>query len=122
MAEYRTYFPSNLFLLFPFVDNSSVICFRQLTVMDFLRTLDLVSQDSRNHAVAPVTCAPDACLGSIIDSLASKSVHRIYVVEGDEKEVVGVITLRDVISCFIYEPPYHFDTYFGCAVKELQSR
>ncbi|THU59583.1 hypothetical protein C4D60_Mb07t03620 [Musa balbisiana] len=96
--------------------------FRQLTVMDFLRTLDLVSQDSRNHAVAPVTCAPDACLGSVIDSLASKSVHRIYVVEGDEKEVVGVITLRDVISCFIYEPPYHFDTYFGCAVKELQSR
>lgn len=65
------------------------------------------------------TCAPDARLGSVIDSLALKSVHRIYVVEGDDHEVVGVVTLRDVISCFINEPANHFDDYFGFAMKEM---
>ncbi|WOK91323.1 hypothetical protein Cni_G00014 [Canna indica] len=91
--------------------------FRQLTVMDFLKTLE-----SNGSLSPPVTCSADACLGNVIDSLASKFVHRIYVVEGDEQAVVGVITLRDVISCFIYEPPYHFDKFFGSALQELRSR
>ncbi|XP_008813531.2 SNF1-related protein kinase regulatory subunit gamma-1-like [Phoenix dactylifera] len=86
--------------------------FRQLTVMDFMKII--------GYTMASLaTCAPDACLGSVIDSLASKSVHRIYVVEGDDIEIVGVVTLRDVISCFIYEPSDHFDNYFGFAMKEM---
>ncbi|XP_010934735.1 SNF1-related protein kinase regulatory subunit gamma-1-like [Elaeis guineensis] len=86
--------------------------FRQLTVMDFMKTIGYTM-------ASPTTCLPDACLGSVIDSLALKSVHRIYVVEGDDHELVGVVTLRDVISCFIYEPPNHFDNYFGFAMKEM---
>lgn len=86
--------------------------FRQLTVMDFMKTIGYTT-------ASPATCSPDACLGSVIDSLALKSVHRIYVVEGDDGELVGVVTLRDVISCFIDEPPNHFDNYFGFAMKEM---
>lgn len=69
--------------------------------------------------IPPITCKVNSTLGSVIHSLSSKSVHRVYVVANDEDEVVGVVTLRDVISCFIYEPPDHFDNYLGFAVKEM---
>lgn len=84
--------------------------------MDFLR--------STAPADFPVTCPPDATLGSVIEALASRSVHRVYVVNETEDggEVVGLVTLRDVISCFIFEPLEHFDDSFGLAMKELQTR
>lgn len=88
--------------------------FRELTVMNFIKAIDAFSPDSGRQLA---TCTPDTCLGSVIDSLASRSVHRIYVVNGDE--VVGVVTLRDVISCFIYEPPGYFEEYFRSAIKDL---
>ena len=72
------------------------------------------------RVMPPITCRMESTLGSVIHILASKSVHRIYVVADDkEDEVVGVITLRDVISCFIYEPPNHLDNYFGFSPKEM---
>ncbi|XAR65161.1 hypothetical protein NMG60_11009174 [Bertholletia excelsa] len=92
--------------------------FRQLTVMNFLKMIAATSPDGEK-VVKPITCKLNSTLGDVIHSLASNAVHRIYVVEGEEKEVIGVITLRDVISCFIYEPPNHFDDYFGFAVQEL---
>lgn len=70
------------------------------------------------NAVPAITCNLESTLGNVIETLASKSVHRIYVA-GQEGEVVGVITLRDVISCFIYEPPNHFDDCMGSALKEM---
>uniref|UniRef100_A0A5B7BM74 Putative SNF1-related protein kinase regulatory subunit gamma-1-like n=1 Tax=Davidia involucrata TaxID=16924 RepID=A0A5B7BM74_DAVIN len=85
--------------------------FRKLTVMDFMNTI-------AGKAVTPITCKLDSTFGSVIHTLASNSVHRIHVVAGEDDEVVGVITLRDVISCFISEPPNHFDNYFGFAVQE----
>lgn len=85
--------------------------FRQLTVSDFMRTVT-----SRS----PITCKLDSTLGNVIHSLASNSGHRVYVVSNEEEnEVVGVITLRDVISCFIFEPPNHFDNYFNFAKEML---
>lgn len=94
--------------------------FRQLTVMDFMNTVAAPS-DNTGKVITPITCKPDSSLGTVIHTLASNSVHRIYIV-GDADEVVGVITLRDVISCFIYEPPNHFDNYFGFAVQEMLSQ
>ncbi|KAJ6801951.1 SNF1-related protein kinase regulatory subunit gamma-1-like [Iris pallida] len=93
--------------------------FRHLTVMDFIKAKFSVSLVSGNTLASPVTCAPDACLESVMESLASRCTHRIYVVEGDDCEVVGIVTLRDIISCFIYEPTGYFDNYFGVAVKEM---
>ncbi|KAL9246413.1 hypothetical protein vseg_019952 [Gypsophila vaccaria] len=95
--------------------------FRSLTVKDFIKTLSTISQEV-GKVMPPVTCKLDATLGHVIHNLASKSVHRIHVVAGKDDEVVGVITLRDVISCFIYEPPNYFDDYFGFSVKELLKR
>ncbi len=88
-------------------------------MMDFMHTI--ASQET-GKVIPPITCKLDSTLGSVIHSLASNSVHRIYVVAGEEDEVVGIITLRDVISCFIYEPPNHFDDYFGFAVKEMLNK
>ncbi|KAK9675798.1 hypothetical protein RND81_11G031800 [Saponaria officinalis] len=95
--------------------------FRSLTVKDFIRTLSTISQEV-GKVMPPVTCKLDSTLGHIIHNLASKSVHRIHVVGGKDDEVVGVITLRDVISCFIFEPPNYFDDYFGFPLKELLKR
>ncbi|KMZ70152.1 5'-AMP-activated protein kinase subunit gamma-3 [Zostera marina] len=96
--------------------------FRHLTVIDFLQTTSLSPEPANSSALSPPMCKPDALLGSVIDEIASRGVHRIYVVEEDSEEVVGVVTLRDVISCFIYEPPNHFDNYFGFSMKEIVSQ
>ncbi|XP_061338786.1 SNF1-related protein kinase regulatory subunit gamma-1-like [Gastrolobium bilobum] len=91
--------------------------FRNLTVMDFMNKIVSTSQET-GKVTRPITCKPDSTLQSVIHTLASQSIHRIYAVDG-QNEVVGVITLRDVISCFITEPSYHFDDYYGFAVKEM---
>ncbi|KAM7468564.1 hypothetical protein LguiB_016126 [Lonicera macranthoides] len=92
--------------------------FRHLTVKDFMNIVSSATPDAWKM-VTPITCKVDSTLGTVIHTLASKSVHRIYVVTDDDSEVVGVITLRDVISCFIFEPPNFFDNYFGFAAEEM---
>ncbi|CAM8936440.1 unnamed protein product [Rhodiola kirilowii] len=84
--------------------------FRELTVKDFVETVAGTTKDGR--VVPPITCKVESTLGDVIHLLASKAVHRIYAVAGEDAEVVGVITLRDVISCFIFEPPNYLDEYF----------
>lgn len=90
-------------------------------MMDFMTTIASTTEEAGN-VIQPMTCHLNSALGSVIHTLAAKSVHRIYVVAGQEDEVVGVITLRDVISCFIFEPPNHFDNYFGFTVKEMLNK
>ncbi|XP_027907074.1 SNF1-related protein kinase regulatory subunit gamma-1-like [Vigna unguiculata] len=92
--------------------------FRKLTVIDFLERIVSSSLQTGNASHEPITCKLDSTLQSVIHTLASQSIHRIHVVDGQD-ELVGVITLRDVISCFVTEPPYHFDDYYGFAVKEI---
>ncbi|KAL3511161.1 hypothetical protein ACH5RR_030562 [Cinchona calisaya] len=91
--------------------------FRVLTVKDFMNTVASATPHT-GKVIRPITCKPDETLGNVIHKLASHSVHRIYVV-GDDNGVTGVITLRDVISCFIFEPPNFFDNYFGFAAQEM---
>ncbi|KAG0490592.1 hypothetical protein HPP92_007455 [Vanilla planifolia] len=103
---------------FLFLRHELFSSFRKLTVMDFIKAVDSANHESgRPSAMQPLTCSRDVCLGSVIDRLASSSTHRIYVVEGDD--VVGVVTLRDVISCFIFEPPGYFEDYFKSGIKEM---
>ncbi|XVE85919.1 hypothetical protein DITRI_Ditri17bG0130600 [Diplodiscus trichospermus] len=92
--------------------------FRHLTVKDFMNTVVSTGQEY-GRLTQPITCKADSTLCNVIHTLATKLVHRIYVVTEDENEVKGVITLRDVISCFIFEPPNYFDSYFGFSVKEM---
>ncbi|KAL5722653.1 SNF1-related protein kinase regulatory subunit gamma-1-like [Ranunculus cassubicifolius] len=94
--------------------------FTKLTVIDFMKIVASTTQESGK--VSPmVKCRLDSSMRSIIESLAKEKVHRAYVVSGEEECVVGVITLRDVISCFIMEPENHFNNYFGLAVQEMLS-
>lgn len=86
-----------------------------------MSTIASTTEEMRK-VIQPITCNLDSTLSSVIHTLASKSVHRIYVLAGQDDEVVGVITLRDVISCFIFEPPNHFDNYFGFATKEILNK
>lgn len=86
-------------------------------MMDFISKIVSLNQEA-GKVTRPITCKPDSTLQSVIHTLASQSIHRIYEVDGQD-EVIGVITLRDVISCFITEPAYHFDDYYGIAVTEM---
>lgn len=89
--------------------------------MDFMKTIASTTEEM-GKVIQPITCSLDSVLGSVIHTLASNAVHRIYVVADQGNEVVGVITLRDVISCFVSEPPNHFDDYFGFSVKEILNK
>ncbi|KAI4314202.1 hypothetical protein L6164_027135 [Bauhinia variegata] len=91
--------------------------FRKLTVADFMTTIVEATRET-GRITHPITCKPDSTLGDVIHTLASHSIHRIYAVNEND-DVMGVITLRDVITCFITEPSYHFDDYFGFAVREM---
>jgi CBS-domain-containing membrane protein len=79
----------------------SIVPYRQLTVIESSRLRGELSGEIP-------TCTADASLGSVIDSIASRITHRIYVVYG-AMEVVSIVTLRDMISCFIHEPQGYCD-------------
>ncbi|KAA8529457.1 hypothetical protein F0562_033744 [Nyssa sinensis] len=64
-----------------------------LTVMDFHEHHCLNSNDN-GKVIIPITCELDSTVGSMIQSLASKSAHRIHVVAAKDNAVVGVITVR----------------------------
>ncbi|XP_071695990.1 SNF1-related protein kinase regulatory subunit gamma-1-like [Rutidosis leptorrhynchoides] len=89
--------------------------FRKLTVKDFLNTIATTSEENLK-VITPITCKLGSTLGEVISVLSSKCVHRIYVVS-DGNAVLGVITLRDVISCFITEPPNYLMEVHGCAIN-----
>ncbi|KFK41401.1 hypothetical protein AALP_AA2G125900 [Arabis alpina] len=95
--------------------------FRHLTVRSFATKIGTAGEEY-GLAIPAITCRPDSTLGSVINSLASRSVHRVYVGDGDENELYGVITLRDVISCFVSEPPNYFENCLGFSVKEMLNR
>ncbi|XP_076948353.1 SNF1-related protein kinase regulatory subunit gamma-1-like [Bidens hawaiensis] len=94
--------------------------FRKLTVKDFMTTIAATSEENKK-AVSPIACKLGFTLGEVISALSTKCVHRIYVV-GDANDVIGIITLRDVISCFITEPPNYIMEVHGAAVNELLSK
>lgn len=73
--------------------------------------------EAQTGTIPPVTCVKTDSLGKVIESLASKNLYRIYVVD-EMTRLLGVITLRDIIACFVSEPPGFFDGYFGGAFKD----
>ncbi|KAJ4768345.1 SNF1-related protein kinase regulatory subunit gamma-1-like [Rhynchospora pubera] len=92
--------------------------FRTVRVREFIEAVGTAIPDSGLDA-PPLTCEPNDSLGSIIEKIASRYVHRIYVVEGSEPRVIGVITLRDIISCFITEPHDYLDSILRSTVESF---
>ncbi|KAG6555826.1 hypothetical protein Mapa_002466 [Marchantia paleacea] len=62
-----------------------------------------------------LTCHPNETLKGSIIKLDEAKVHRIYVVD-DNEDLIGVITLRDIISTFVEEPLGYFGTFFDGVV------
>lgn len=87
---------------------------------DFINTIASEAHDS-GEVTLPITCSLSSNIGNVIHILSSKMVHRVYVVADSGKEVLGVITLRDIISCFIFEPPNYFENYLASSRQEVNS-
>lgn len=62
-----------------------------------------------------LTCHQNETLKGSIIKLDEAKVHRIYVVD-DNQDLIGVITLRDIISTFVEEPVGYFGTFFDGVV------
>ncbi len=88
---------------------------RELTVMDFMKTV--MEQEPETGMLPPTTCENTAKLGDVIEMLAKKTLPRIHIVD-KSNQLVGVVTLRDIIGCFVSEPKDYFDDYFGGVFKE----
>ncbi|CAK9197873.1 unnamed protein product [Sphagnum jensenii] len=88
---------------------------KELTVVNFIKMVTEIEPET--GMLPPTTCENTAELGNVIDTLASKKLPRIHIVNKNN-QLVGVVTLRDIIGCFVSEPKDYFDDYFGGMFKE----
>eukprot|EP00271_Cylindrocystis_brebissonii_P006166 TRINITY_DN187_c0_g1_i2.p1 TRINITY_DN187_c0_g1~~TRINITY_DN187_c0_g1_i2.p1 ORF type:complete len:347 (-),score=68.91 TRINITY_DN187_c0_g1_i2:29-1069(-) len=88
---------------------------KELTVRKFLDIVTAVAlHPSANSPtpIDPITCKRIDNLNDVIDKLSLNRIHRIHVVD-DENCVQGVVTLRDIIGCFVTEPKDYFKDFMG---------
>ncbi|EFJ31456.1 hypothetical protein SELMODRAFT_139940 [Selaginella moellendorffii] len=84
---------------------------RELTVYDFMHSAKSSTHDPHPALMMPpITCEESTSLGEVIDVLSTKGIHRIHIVD-DKQRIVGVVTLRDIISCFVTEPDNYFNNF-----------
>jgi len=88
---------------------------RELTVMDFMKTV--MEQEPETGMLPPTTCENTAKLGDVIEILAKKTLPQIPIVD-KSNQLVGVVTLHDIIGCFVSEPKGYFEDYFGGVFKD----
>jgi CBS domain-containing protein len=86
---------------------------RTITAKDFLTGIR--SYLTKHKPDSPllkgvITCKKDDNLKDVILKLDSNKIHRIYVT--GENNILGVVTLRDIISKLVYEPPNYFGDFF----------
>lgn len=67
-----------------------------------------------------VTCKRDDTIKDLILKLDTEKIHRVYVV-GDNGNLEGVITLRDIISRLVHEPRGYFGDFFDGVLPLPQS-
>ncbi|XP_010250742.1 PREDICTED: SNF1-related protein kinase regulatory subunit gamma-1 [Nelumbo nucifera] len=95
------------------------------TAKNFLTSVRKYLED--HHDASPmlrgtITCRRDNTVKEVILKLDSEKIHRIYVVDNDGN-LEGVITLRDIISKLVHEPPHYFGDFFdGVVPLPLNSR
>jgi CBS domain-containing protein len=46
----------------------------------------------------PLFCRPDAALEEALDTMRTHSVYRLYVVKGDEDDLIGVLAYPDIVG------------------------
>lgn len=92
---------------------------RELTVREFVTIVSSLSADvdgSRPLLRPAISCKSTEKLVHVIEQLAEKKIHRIHVVDEDGR-VTGIVTLRDIISCFVTEPKDYFKTFLGGIIE-----
>ena len=58
-----------------------------------------------------ITCTKNEKTRDVISKLDQHSIHRVYVVD-EEENIDGVVTMRDLISKFVFEPIDYFGEFF----------
>eukprot|EP00300_Choanocystis_sp_HF-7_P033998 c4647_g1_i1.p1 GENE.c4647_g1_i1~~c4647_g1_i1.p1 ORF type:complete len:338 (+),score=87.99 c4647_g1_i1:82-1014(+) len=51
----------------------------------------------------PITCRPDTSAQEVVDLMISNKIHRVYVVD-EENRPIGVVSVVDVFSSLVVEP------------------
>eukprot|EP00850_Spirogloea_muscicola_P021722 SM000259S08744 [mRNA] locus=s259:28957:30424:- [translate_table: standard] len=80
--------------------------------METAKTLQTASESPAPLMSQPLTCSPSDTLAAVISKLADAHVHRLFVTSA-EHELLGVVTLRDIISRFVEEPEGYFGGFFA---------
>lgn len=88
---------------------------RSITAKNFLTAVRKYMEE-HHHEDSPllsgmVMCSRNHTIKELIHLLDSKKIHRIYVVDFNGN-LEGVITLRDIISRLVHEPPGYFGDFF----------
>jgi CBS domain-containing protein len=58
------------------------------------------ADDPQRKSAEPITCRPDATIGSILDALVGNSIHHVWAVD-DDGAPVGVVSSVDIIQAFV---------------------
>merc|ERR1712146_835282 len=87
---------------------SSTKIYRLLN-MPIANYLDVVTDGAERSAI---TCSPFDTLESVIQTLTSNKIHRIYVVDKDNHPQ-RVVSLRNVLMKFVKEPTGYFGHFFS---------
>ncbi|KAE8703519.1 SNF1-related protein kinase regulatory subunit gamma-1 [Hibiscus syriacus] len=88
--------------------------YRSITAKNFLIVVRnyLEKHEKRSPMLSGmITCKRDETVKDLIQKLDSEKIHRVYVVD-DDGNLEGVITLRDIISRLVHEPPGYFGDFF----------
>ncbi|KAK8680285.1 hypothetical protein V6N13_109235 [Hibiscus sabdariffa] len=88
--------------------------YRSITAKNFLIAVKkhLEEHDTGSPMLSGmITCKRDQTVKELIQLLNSKKIQRLYVVD-DDGNLEGVVTLRDIISRLVYEPPGYFGDFF----------
>eukprot|EP00271_Cylindrocystis_brebissonii_P000754 TRINITY_DN1096_c0_g6_i1.p1 TRINITY_DN1096_c0_g6~~TRINITY_DN1096_c0_g6_i1.p1 ORF type:complete len:494 (-),score=110.86 TRINITY_DN1096_c0_g6_i1:1269-2750(-) len=87
---------------------------KELLVRDFIEAMKIPPgpEDEFPIMSPPVTCTVSDTLRDVIQRLRNARIHRVYVVDQSEN-LTGVVTLRDIIGKFVYEPMNYFGDFFG---------
>lgn len=54
---------------------------------------------TRPEGVGPITVTPRSTFGQVLDKLVSNRIHRVYVIDDDNKPV-GVVSLLEILQAF----------------------
>lgn len=88
--------------------------FRSVTAKAFctaVRSHLWLKQEASSPLEHVITCEKTDTIENVILKLDNARIQRIYVVDS-HGNLEGVVTLRDIISTFVQEPPGYFGDFF----------